>query len=236
MMVITTPSLTKHHLPEFHLLETRITPSENVRNLGVVFDKHLTMQQNIAAISKRAYYQIHLISKIRKHITEDAARTLVQANVTSLLDYCNSLLCGLPAASIKKLQNVQNSAARVVKQVGRFQHITPVLKDLHWLPIKYRIMYKINLITFKSLNDIGPLYIKEILTFYEPTRVLRSSNQLLLNVPNFRLSTFGGRSFYVQAPILWNDLPFELRTLNLLSIFKSKLKTHYFRLAFSDLI
>ena len=102
------------------------------------------------------------------------------------------------------------------------------------LPIFYRIMYKINLITFKALNDIGPLYIKEILTYYEPTRVLRSSSQCLLNVPNFRLATFGGRSFYVQAPILWNALPFELRTLNSLSIFKSKLKTHYFRLAFSD--
>ena len=121
-------------------------------------------------------------------------------NVLSHLDYCNALLAGLPDNAIRQLQRVQNCAARVVKLVNRRSHITPVLKDLHWLPVKFRIMYKINLITFHALNFHCPLYIYELLQEYCPTRSLRSSHQKLLHVPNFRLENYGARSFAVKAP------------------------------------
>jgi hypothetical protein len=84
--------------------------------------------------------------------------------------------------------------------------------------------------------DSGPTYLSELLKSYQPTRSLRSCDQHLLSIPKFRLITFGGRSFSAQAPVLWNALPLEIRILKSLPVFKSQLKTFYFRIAFNDLV
>ena len=98
------------------------------------------------------------------NILSDAAKIIIHAFVVSKLDYCNSLLYGLPSHLIQKLQHVQNSAARLVNQCPRFCHITPVLRDLHWLPVSFRIEFKIMLITYKVLHDRTPIrYIQELL-------------------------------------------------------------------------
>ena len=227
------PSLKGYRPSSANVCGASVDICHSVRNLGVIFDETLCMKENIGNICKRAYYQIHLISKIRDTITEDAARKLMKDNVLSHLDYCNSLLVGLPESAINRLQRVQNCAARVIMKANRRSHITPVLKQLHWLPIKYRILYKINLITFHALNFQCPFYIFDLLQNYQPTRALRSCNQNLLCVPNFRLQTYGARSFSVKAPQLWNSLPTEIRQINSLTLFKSKLKTFYFKLAFN---
>ena len=100
-----------------------------------------------------------------------------------MLDYCNSLLHGLPSKVLKQLQYVQNTAARIVTGVSRRDHITPVLYQLHWLPIESRILYKILLITYKTMNNQSPSYMQELIEPYVPTRSsLRSSNQCLLNL------------------------------------------------------
>ena len=157
---------------------------------------------------------------------------MVHANVTPLLDYCNCLLVGLPSSLTDMLQRVQNCAARVVKQVKQREHITPVLKELHWLPIRFRIQYKVNLLTFKALHELAPEYLRELIQLYQPPRSLRSQNCHLLTVPSSKLRSFGGRAFSNSAPELWNKLPMDIRTANSLPSFKSKLKTHYFKLAF----
>jgi hypothetical protein len=157
----------------------------------------------------------------------------VQVNVISHLDYCNCLLAGLPSNLINKLQRVQNCAARIIKQTGKFDHITPTLKELHWLPIKYRIDYKTILITFKVLNKLAPPYIEELINPYTPTRQLRSASQNLLSSHPYRLATYGGRSFAVRSPELWNALPPQLRKIDSLHVFKRSLKTHLFNIAFT---
>lgn len=175
-----------------------------------------------------------MIHKVRKYITENAARTLVQANVTTLLDYCNSLLVGLPKTLLDLLQRVQNCAARVIKCVPKHAHISPVLKDLHWLPIKFRIDYKVIMLTFKALNGLAPLYIMDLLTSYNPGCALRSSNDNLLSVTQARYSAYGDRSFEVAAPKLWNGLPPPMRKISSIDVFKKTLKTYLFTLAFND--
>ncbi len=127
-----------------------------------------------------------------------------------------------PASSINKLQIVQNAAARVLTRSRIYDHITPILQSLHWLPIKFRISYKILLLTYKALNDFAPAYLTNLLSRYNPTRSLRSQNSGLLVVPK---STKGGRTFSYLAPKLWNSLPDNVRGSDTLSLFKSRLKT-----------
>ena len=164
-------------------------------------------------------------------MTENATKTLVNALVTPKLDYCNSLLVGLPKYLVNKLQRSQNAAARLIKRRSKRSHITPVLKELHWLPIRSRIMFKILLLIFKALNGLAPVYLRNMLHRYTPAQTLRS-NELLsgtLVVPRFKKLKHGGRAFSSVAPALWNSIPRNIRTAETISAFKSKLKTYLFR-------
>ena len=133
-----------------------------------------------------------------------------------------------------KLQLVQNHTARVVLRAHKRSSATELLKQLHWLPVKQRVDYKIALVVFKCLNvQTYPSYLKELISVYTPSRTLRSADKCLLKKPVMQLKTFGEKSFYYAAPEVWNKLPFELRACSNLYIFKKKLKTHFFKIAFS---
>ena len=156
----------------------------------------------------------------RKLLTE----ILVHAFVTSKLDHCNSLLHNVPKNVIKKLQSVQNAAARLITRFRKWDHITPVLFDLHWLPVSERIKFKILLLTFKALHQQSLTYIQDLIIRYLPSSSLGASFTLSLNPFSFNLKTYGSRAFSASAPELWNKLPDEN-----LSLFKHKLKTHLFK-------
>ena len=111
-----------------------------------------------------AFFHLFTIRRIWKFLNHETVQILVNAFVTSRLDYCNSLLYGLPATQLNKLQRVQNAAARLICNIARFDHISPILFELHWLPIKYRINFKILLITYKALHGLAPNYITELIT------------------------------------------------------------------------
>ena len=135
--------------------------------------------------------------------------------------------------NFKKLQVVQNHCARLVKKAPKRSSATSILKDLHWLPIKFRVSYKIALYVFKCLNDDSfPVYLKELISIYSPSRNLRSSEQFLLVTPIKKLVTFGEKSFHFAAPEVWNALPYDIRSCTVLTSFKKKLKTHFFKIAF----
>ena len=144
------------------------------------------------------------------------------------------MLYQLPEASLHRLQRIQNSLARVVIPSTKFRdHIKPVLKKLHWLPIKQRIKFKIGVLTFKTLNTLQPSYLTELLNLHKPRRSLRSSSdEHLLDVPLIK-SKIGSRSFSCAAPEIWNSLPYHLRKNNNLSYFTSHLKATLFDDAFT---
>ena len=111
----------------------------------------------------------------------------------------------------------------------RSTHVTPLLKELHWLPIYLRIDFKIALFVYKSLNNLAPVYIKDLLSPYVPKRALRSMNKNSLVDPVSHLKNYGDRSFASYAPRVWNKIPLDIRSSN-----KKKLKTHYFSLHFGQ--
>ena len=135
-------------------------------------------------------------------------------------------------SQLLRLQKVQNSAARIVTFTKRQDHISPVLKQLHWLPVKYRIEHKVLSHTFKALHNESPSYISDLVTKYIPSRSLRSEDQSLLQAPRMQSVTYGDRSFSTLAPCLWNRLPMHIRTSSTLCMFKRRLKTYYFTKAF----
>ena len=206
-----------------------IESAEKVRNLGVIFDRTLDMKDQVASVCKASFFQLRNISAIRKYLSDEACAQLIHAFVTSRIDYCNSLLVNLPNSQYAKLQKVQNVAARILTLSGKYEHISPVLIKLHWLPIPLRIQYKVLLLAFKCINGNGPSYLTELLHQYTPPRTLRSSTQNLLEIPSYKMVTYGKRAFSVAVPLLWNNLPVELRSCNDVVSFKSGLKTHLFK-------
>lgn len=213
--------------------ESLIKSTDRVRNLGAIFSSSMDMEQQINSVCRSAYVHLRNIGHIRKFLTVDATKALVNALVTSRLDYCNALLIGVPNTVLSKLQRVQNTAARIVTRTPRWNHITPVLKDLHWLPVYYRIKFKILTHTFKALSGQSPRYIKELLEVYRPVRDLRSQNSRTLVVPKTRTNQYGNRSFKFAAPNLWNSLPSSIQNATNLDTFKKMLKTHFFVMHFS---
>ena len=153
----------------------------------------------------------------------------VHAFITSHVDYCNSLLYGLPNYQLNKLQRVLNASARLVCNAPRFCHISPLLRGLHWLPVKARIEFKILLITFKAIHGLAPKYLCDLLTFKSSLYNLRSSDSVLLSMPAARSKTLGDRAFMVAAPRLWNSLPKELRAITNVNSFKAHIKTYLFK-------
>ncbi|XP_075334697.1 uncharacterized protein LOC142396039 [Odontesthes bonariensis] len=210
-----------------------LASSSTVRNLGVIFDQNLSFDSHIKQVSRTAFFHLRNIVKIRNILSQSDAEKLVHAFVTSRLDYCNSLLLGCPTYSLKSLQLIQNAAARVLMRTNRRDHISPVLASLHWLPVKFRIEFKILLLTYKALNDRAPSYLKDLIVRYFPNRSLRSETAGLLEVPRVSKSRMGGRAFSYQAPLLWNKLPVNVRDADTLSTFKTRLKTFLFYKAYS---
>ena len=182
-------------------------------------------------LSKKSSFHLKNIGKARRVLTEDATKTVMQSLVMSRLDYCNALLIGIQKDLIAKLQRLQNSAARIVSRTRKYEHITPVLIKLHWLPIKFCIQFKVLLLVYNALNGLAPKYIKELLMPYKPRRHLQSEAKSLLDEPRTRLK-FGDRAFSISAPRLWNALPQHLKDDSTsCQAFKKCLKTHLFRLA-----
>ena len=143
--------------------DERISISDKIRSLRIIFDKHMTFDDQIDHVCKSSIKHLRNLFRIRTYLDVNAASTGIHAFITTRLDYCNHLYFGLPKYKVKKLQQIQNIAARYVTGARKYDHITPILVQLHWSPVSYRIVFKRPFFVYKSLNGLGPQYLTNLL-------------------------------------------------------------------------
>ena len=216
------------------IADAEIKSSNSLKLLGVTYDCNLTFNDHINNLCKSVNIHLRSLKHIRKYLDQPTANIVATSIIASRLDYCNALLPGITEYNMIRLQNLQTHAAKIV--TGNYQkHQHNILKDLHWLPVRHRIDYKISLITFKALNTNNPKYLKELIKPCIPQKSLRSSSQFLLEVPASR-SALHDRAYSVVGPKTINSLPINLRKMAfvsepgscLIGSFKKQLKTHLF--------
>ena len=208
--------------------------STKVRSLGVVLDENLNMKDHLRQQKKKLVHNLINISRIAKFLNKGTKMKLVHGLILSNIDFCNSILHGLPDCDLRMFQLIINSAARTVAGMPRFsrERITPICIDLHILPVKARIKYKICLLAHKALTSGEPKYLADLLHRRETVSSLRSSSVRQLEEPIISRSSSSNRAFAYCAPRLYNTLPGELRTIESVGTFKKKLKTYIFSEAY----
>jgi hypothetical protein len=233
-LVVTSPHF-KRQMPDvcLNIGDEIIRPSTSVRNLGIIFDDVMSMLPQITSLSKNITFHLRNITRIRRFLDNETCIQVVQSLVISRLDYGNVLLTGANSTHIMKLQRLQNWSAKIIFCASKRDHASQYLQELHWLPVKQRMLYKLFLYVYKCLNGYGPNYLASSFSLYNQSRSgLRSAADITsLSVPKYNprgLQSAFGRSFTLTAPALWNALPSNLRCAASLPSFKKGLKTHLF--------
>ncbi|KAJ8033641.1 hypothetical protein HOLleu_23951 [Holothuria leucospilota] len=190
----------KLHVPCIQVGDMKVLPSSQLKNLGVVLDPSLSMDHHVTAVCKAAWrISLKNFGRIRNHTDKATAITMVHAFVSS-----------------NKIRTAPSS------------HITPVLRELHWLPVERRILFNLSLFIYKTLAYSRPAYLHQLLTLYSPSRQdLTFSTHGFLQEHVSR-NKWVSRSFFFAAAKIWNNLPSSVRSATSLSTFKKKLKTHLF--------
>ena len=216
-----------------------IHPTDKAKNLGFMFDHQLNLDAQINTVSQICYINQRNLYRIGSKLPHELKVQLVYSNILCFLDYCNAVYSRLTESNLQKLQKIQNTAVRFIFGIcgkRRNDSISPYLKKLHFLPIRFRIKYKIALLVFKCINNLAPDYLKDLISLRE---IKRRSSRLdndffMLKKPSKCNFSRSDAAFSHSGPEIWNSLPYELRSLSSIDIFKSRLKTHFFNLAFED--
>jgi hypothetical protein len=211
---------------------TLIRPSKEARNLGVFMQSNMSIDRHISHVRKTCQFHLRNIYQLKAVIPKEALPKVIYAYINSRYDFCNSLLSGATEKQIQKIQLIQNSCARILTNRPRTESITAQLRDLHWLPVKFRVKFKLLVMAHKVVYDEQyPAYID--LRCRNPTRTTRSSSYVqLVSSYSPRLKSVGGRSVTQQMIRTWNELPGSIRMEENLMKFRSLVKTYLFTQAF----
>jgi hypothetical protein len=227
----------QHQIPTepIRIGDALIPSSSTVRDLGVYIDANITMKTHVTFIVRSCFASLRQLRSIRRSIPPHALQTLIRALVISRIDYCSSVLAGMPGTQLRRLQSVLNAAAQLIFSARRHDNITSLLRELHWLRFPERIKFRLCVLAYQYLHGAAPSYLAEnvhMVTDANSRVCLRSASQMMLRVPATRRSTLGDRAFPVAAARAWNSLPPEVKSAPSLETFRRRLKTHLFNVSF----
>jgi len=211
--------------------QDQVTPVRAVRDLGIYLDCDLSMRTHVSKTVSSCFAALRQIRSIRRTITRPVLKSLVVALVLSRLDYGSATLAGLPGTLLNRLQYVLNAAARLIFTARKFDHVTPLLRDLHWLRVPERLDFRLAVLVYRCLHGTAPTYLScelRRVTDCESRQRLRSASTAALIVPSTRCSTIGDRAFPVAASRVWNSLPSSVTSAPSLPVFRRLLKTALF--------
>ena len=200
--------------------DCNIVSSNSAGNLGVILITGMKLDYHSSNVGKSTYFHLRNIGSIRNIIYNDACTQLIHYLVTVRLDYCNYVLYGLPNNSLYHLQKIQNTAAKIVALLPIFSHISTTLFDLYWLPIRYRITFKMCILIYQAYHGTAPSYLCDFIVPYVNTRSRRSNDKcLIINLCKPRLKFYGERCIKYAGPQEWNNLLIHIRKNSSISIF-----------------
>ena len=231
------------HIFPINILGNPLTPVENVRSLGVIFDASFTFSKHVSSICKSCFYHIRDFARIRRYLGRSTSIAVANALVGSRIDYCNSILDGVSVRDLKRLRSVQYALCRIINRTSRYskEHMSPHLKALHWLPVEHRISFKWFLLIFKTLKTGLPQYFQPYFrknTSGVSTRRSSADSMFLSHdvIPFsnkiHRSKVQFDRCFLASGPERWNQLPSTIRCAPPLGTFRSRLKSFLFNKAF----
>ena len=228
----------KSPLSSITLDEEELSPILKAKNLGFHFDHRMSLDDQVTTTQQACNIQLRNLKRIARHLSYELKIQLIHSCVLSHLDYCNSTYGSLTENNLQKLQKIQNDAVRFIFNINgknKYESISPYLKKLHFLPVRFRIKFKTALLVFKCINNLAPSYLSELVN----TRNINSHN-LRIDMDFFLLSTppapnlkTTSAAFSYNGPQIWNSLPYSIRCISEINAFKTRLKTYYFEMAFS---
>ena len=197
------------------------------------------MEEQISHISQICFLNLRNLQRIGSRLTQDLKIQLVHSNILSILDYCNSSYAGITERLLHKLQKIQNNAVRFIFKLRgkeKWKSISPYLKKVHFLPIAYRIKFKVALMVFKCLNNLAPKYLKDLISLRDVKRIsVRMDNDFyILKTPPPAKFSKTEAAFSYHGPKIWNSLPYNIRCIMDIVRFKKCLKTYLFDMAFEN--
>lgn len=227
----------QHQIPSEPLMvgTDAVEPARSVRDLGIYLDADISMRTHVSRTVSGCFAVLRQLRSIRRSVNRQVLLSLVVSLVLTRLDYGSATLAGLPDNLLDRLQSVLNAAARLVNSARKFDHVTPLLRDLHWLPVRERITFRLAVLAYRCQHDMAPPYLATSLhrvADVESRRRLRSAATPALVVPQSAHSTIGDRAFPVAAARAWNSLSPSVTSAPSLPAFRRRLKTELFRKAY----
>ena len=196
------------------------------------------MTQHITRVTSSCFYQLRRLRQIRRPVGQELVAQLVHSFVLSRLDYGNSVLAGLPKSAIMPLQRVQNAAARLILDLRMNEHVTPALRQLHWLPVDRRVDFKLCTMMHSIHTGQCPTYLADMVRAVAVNQTrsgLRSADTAQYIKPRCR-TEIGKRAFSYAGPLAWNNLLSSLYCITDSKLFRKQFKTHYFTRTFVDIL
>ena len=213
----TRQQLAKRDIHQLQAVSEALTSDDSVRNLGVLVDSELKFHEHFSKLSQNCFFQLRRMRSIRRSVSREAMLTLAHAFISSRVDFCNSLFLGVSSYLLDRLQSVMNATARLILNIPKFGHISDEIRtNLHWLPVRQRISYKVCFLVRNCLAGAAPEYLSEVCQSTSSTsgrQHLRFALRNDLLVPRVRTANYGARGFAVSGPRLWNSLPMSVREL-----------------------